>query len=216
MYQFIEFVIKNQKMIVTSLTVHIQLVIVAVAIGALIAIPTGIILSRFQKAAKVTLGTAGIIQTIPGLVMLGFALMVFGIGRTPAIIVLALYAILPILTNTYVGIKEVEEHYKEAAKGIGMTSLQILFKVEIPIALPTIVSGIKISTVYIISWATLAALIGAGGLGDLIWTGLSTTNNNYIIAGAIPAALSAVLIGAIIGGIQKLVTPRGLKVRGVK
>ncbi|MDF2596014.1 MAG: opuCB [Clostridia bacterium] len=214
MYEFIEFLTKNQDMITASLSVHIQLVVTAVSIGALIAIPIGVILSRYQKAAKGVLGFAGIIQTIPGLVMLGFALMLFGIGKLPAIVVLSLYAILPILTNTYVGITEVDKHYKEAARGIGMTTLQILFKVEIPIALPAIISGIKISTVYIISWATLAALIGAGGLGDLIWTGLATTNDYYILAGAIPAALMAVVIGAIITGIQKLVTPRGLKVRG--
>ena len=214
MYEFIEFLTKNQAMITASLSVHIQLVVTAVSIGALIAIPIGVILSRYQKAAKGVLGFAGIVQTIPGLVMLGFALMLFGIGKLPAIVVLSLYAVLPILTNTYVGITEVDKHYKEAARGIGMTTLQILFKVEIPIALPAIISGIKISTVYIISWATLAALIGAGGLGDLIWTGLATTNDYYILAGAIPAALMAVIIGAIITGIQKLVTPRGLKVRG--
>jgi osmoprotectant transport system permease protein len=214
MYEFIEFLIKNQNMITASLSVHIQLVVTAVSIGALIAIPIGVILSRYQKAAKGVLGFAGIVQTIPGLVMLGFALMLFGIGKLPAIVVLSVYAILPILTNTYVGITEVDKHYKEAARGIGMTTLQILFKVEIPIALPAIINGIKISTVYIISWATLAALIGAGGLGDLIWTGLATTNDYYILAGAIPAALMAVIIGAIITVIQKLVTPRGLKVRG--
>lgn len=214
MYEFIEFLTKNQAMITASLSVHIQLVVTAVSIGALIAIPIGVILSRYRKAAKGVLGFAGIVQTIPGLVMLGFALMLFGIGKLPAIVVLSLYAVLPILTNTYVGITEVDKHYKEAARGIGMTTLQILFKVEIPIALPAIISGIKISTVYIISWATLAALIGAGGLGDLIWTGLATTNDYYILAGAIPAALMAVIIGAIITGIQKLVTPRGLKVRG--
>lgn len=216
MYQFIEFLAKNQKMILQALIIHIELVVIAVGIGALIAIPAGVILSRYQHAAKTTLAVAGIIQTIPGLVMLGFALMLFGIGKTPAIVVLALYAILPILTNTYMGITEVDKHYKEAARGIGMTSLQVLYKVEIPIALPAIVSGIKISTVYIISWATLAALIGAGGLGDLIWTGLATTNKLYIIAGAVPAAIIAVLIGAMIGGVQKLVTPRGLKVGGRK
>jgi osmoprotectant transport system permease protein len=210
---FITFIGENQRMIFKALGIHIQLVIVSVLIGALIAIPTGIILSRYQKTAKIVLGIAGIIQTIPGLVMLGFALMIFGIGKLPAIIVLAVYAILPILTNTYVGITEVDKHYKEAATGIGMTSLQVLFKVELPIALPAVISGIKISTVYIISWATLAALIGAGGLGDLIWTGLATTNNYSIIAGAIPAAIIAVLIGAVIGGIQRLATPRGLKVR---
>ncbi|MDF2878811.1 MAG: opuCB [Clostridia bacterium] len=214
MYEFIEFLIKNQNMITASLSVHIQLVVTAVSIGALIAIPIGVILSRYQKVAKGVLGFAGIVQTIPGLVMLGFALMLFGIGKLPAIVVLSVYAILPILTNTYVGITEVDKHYKEAARGIGMTTLQILFKVEIPIALPAIINGIKISTVYIISWATLAALIGAGGLGDLIWTGLATTNDYYILAGAIPAALMAVIIGAIITVIQKLVTPRGLKVRG--
>ncbi|MDF2613816.1 MAG: ABC-type transporter, integral rane subunit [Clostridia bacterium] len=213
MSEFITFLLDNQRMIFQSLAIHIHLVIVAVFIGCLIAIPIGTILSRYQKTAKMVLGVVGIIQTIPGLVMLGFALVFFGIGKLPAVIVLALYAILPILTNTYIGITEVDKHYKEAARGIGMTSIQILFKVELPLALSAIISGIKISTVYIISWATLAALIGAGGLGDLIWTGLSTTNDHLIIVGAMLAAVIAVLIGAAIGYIQNLVTPRGLKVR---
>lgn len=213
MNEFMMFIRENQSMILLALIDHIKLVVISVFIGCLIAIPAGTIFSRYQKTAKIVLGVVGIIQTIPGLVMLGFALMLFGIGKLPAIIVLALYAILPILTNTYIGITEVDKHYKEAAKGIGMTSMQILMKVELPIALSAIVNGIKISTVYIISWATLAALIGAGGLGDLIWTGLATMNDYLIIAGAVLAAIIAVLIGAIIGGMQEVVTPRGLKVR---
>ena len=143
--------------------------------------------------------------------MLGFALILFGIGLVPALVVLSLYALLPILRNTYTGITGVDKSLIEAARGIGMTNIQTLIKVELPLALSSIISGIRISTVYIVSWATLAGLIGAGGLGDLIWTGLSTYNTNYILAGAIPSAILAFLLSGLIEILQKLFTPRGLK-----
>jgi osmoprotectant transport system permease protein len=159
-----------------SLLRHIMLVAASVGIGVVVSIPLGIFLTRHQRLAAPVLAFAGMIQTIPGLVMLGFALLLFGIGELPALVVLSLYAILPILRNTYTGILGVENGYIEEARGIGMTNLQILFQVELPLSMPSIVSGIRISAVYIVSWATLAGLIGAGGLGDLIWTGLSTYN----------------------------------------
>ena len=129
----------------------------------------------------------------------------------PALVVLSLYAILPILRNTYTGIIGVEQSYIEAARGIGMTGMQVLFKIELPLAVPSIVGGIRISAVYIVSWATLAGLIGAGGLGDLIWTGLSTYNTSYILAGAIPSAILAFFISGLTGLLQRVITPRGLK-----
>lgn len=184
-----EFLDKNHMMIFESLIKHIELVLISVSLGVLIAVPLGILLTRHQKIAPYVLTFVGLIQTVPGLVMLGIALMVFGIGFKPAIIVLTLYSLLPILRNTYTGIIEVDAGITEAARGIGMKNLQILFKVEIPLALSTIVSGIRIATVYIVSWATLAGLIAAGGLGDLIWTGLSTYNTHFILAGAIPSAI---------------------------
>lgn len=211
---FLEFILQHQEDIQKSLIRHIELVGISVLAGIIISIPLGIFLSRHKNLAGLILAIAGTIQTIPGLVMLGFALIFFGIGMGPALVVLSLYAILPILRNTYTGIAEVDKSYIEAARGIGMTGLQILYQVELPLALSSIIGGIRISTVYIVSWATLAGLIGAGGLGDLIWTGLSTYNKNYILAGAIPSAIIAFFLSAIIGFLQHILTPRGI--RGVK
>ncbi|PHV69900.1 choline ABC transporter permease [Sporanaerobium hydrogeniformans] len=214
MSEYIGFINENATIILEAILTHIQMVFVAVAIGACIAIPLGIYLTRKMSLAKIVLSFVQIIQTIPGLVMLGLALILFGIGKVPAIIVLALYAILPILMNTYTGILKVEEQYKEAAKGMGMTPSEILFRIELPLASSSIIAGIKISTVYIVSWATMAALIGAGGLGDLIWTGLATTNQKFIVIGAIPAALLAILMGILIGCIERSVLPKGLREGG--
>ncbi len=189
-----------------------QLVGISVIWGLIISFPLGVILSRHRRIAKYVLALIGTIQTIPGLVLLGFAMIFFGIGTMPAIIVLTLYAILPTLRNTYTGITGVDAGCIESARGIGMNSAQILFKVELPLALPSIVGGFRMSTIYIINWATLAGLVGAGGLGDLIWTGLATYENNFILTGALLAAVLAMVFGALIGRIQDLLTPRGLKI----
>ena len=205
------FLTENRDVIAQSLAQHLQLVMASVGLGILLSIPLGILLTRHHRFAEPVLALAGIIQTIPGLVMLGFALILFGVGFAPALFVLTLYSILPILRNTYIGITQVPASYIDAARGIGMSSMQILFQVELPLALPTIISGIRISTVYIVSWATLAGMIGAGGLGDLIWTGLSTYNTNFILAGAIPSAILALLFSMAIDLAQRLLTPRGLR-----
>jgi osmoprotectant transport system permease protein len=209
--KLINFFTNNSQAMLISVGQHIALVLVSVGIGILIAIPLGILLTRHKKIAVYVLAVAGMVQTIPGLVMLGFALILMGIGTLPALAVLSIYSILPILRNTYTGIIEVLPSYKDAAKGIGMTKSQVLFKVEFPLALPAIVSGIRISAVYIVSWATLAGMIGAGGLGDWIWTGLATYNTDYILAGAIPSAILAFAFSALIGLVQKLITPKGLR-----
>jgi len=208
---WIEFAQKNQTLMLDCLVRHIELVCFSVAAGMIISIPLGIFLSRYRKLANPVLSLAGLIQTIPGLVMLGIALVFLGIGMFPALVVLTLYALLPILRNTYTGITEVDKSLIEAARGIGMTGAQILFKVELPLALSSIISGIRISTVYIVSWATLAGLNGAGGLGDLIWTGLATYNSTYILAGAIPSAIMALVFSGLIGIVKRLLTPRGLR-----
>jgi osmoprotectant transport system permease protein len=195
----------------SALLTHLELVFISVGIGFIIAVPLGIMLSRHKNIAKYVLALISIIQTIPGLVLLGIALLLFGLGKVPAVFVLVLYAILPILQNTYTGICEVEDNLREAARGNGMTDLQILLKVEFPLALASIIAGLRISTVYIISWATLAALIGAGGLGDLIWTGLASYDNKFILAGAVPASIIAILSGILINLLQNAVTPKGIK-----
>lgn len=208
---YLKFITNNYQAILNSLWRHLELVVIAVSIGILIAIPLGIFLSRHKRLAGPILAIVGMIQTIPGLVMLGFALILLGIGLLPALVVLSIYAILPILRNTYTGITGVDSSYIQAGLGIGMTKMQLLFKVELPLALSVIIGGIRISTVYIVSWATLAGLIGAGGLGDLIWTGLSTYNTGYILAGAIPSVIIAFMFSGLIGLLQRLLTPRGLR-----
>ncbi len=210
----IDFLIENQKGMTNNLLRHIELVGISVFVGIIISIPLGILLSRRKKLAGPVLAIAGTLQTIPGLVMLGFALIFLGIGMLPALVILSLYAILPILRNTYTGITEVDPSYTEAARGIGMTNMQMLFKVELPLALSSIIGGIRISTVYIVSWATLASYIGAGGLGDPIWTGLATYNTKLILSGAIPSAILALVLSGLIGLLQRILTPRGL--RGVR
>ncbi len=208
---FFEFIQTSYPDILKSVLEHIRLVTISVLVGIVVSIPLGILLTRNKRLASIVLALAGVVQTIPGLVMLGFVLILLGIGLIPALVVLSLYSILPILRNTYTGIIEVEPSLIEAARGIGMSGTQILFGVQLPLALPTIVSGIRISAVYIVSWATLAGLIGAGGLGDLIWTGLASYNTNYILSGAIPSAVLAFLISGLVGLFQDLITPRGLR-----
>lgn len=202
---------EQRSEIIKALTQHIHLVVFAVLLGILISIPAGIFLSRHKAFAAPVLAAVGVIQTIPSLVMLGLALILLGTGTQTALAVLAVYSILPILRNTYTGITEVDSGILEAGRGIGMTRRQMLFNVQLPLATASIVSGIRISTVYIVSWATLAGLIGAGGLGDLIWTGLATYNTNYILAGALPSAVLAFLFSGVIGLFERLLTPRGLK-----
>lgn len=207
-----EFVLNNRELIWRETINHMWLVGVSTTLGLIIALPLGILLSRKKSVAKYVLAIVGVIQTIPGLVLLGFAMLIFGVGTKPAMVVLTLYSILPTLQNTYTGIIQVDRGCVESAKGIGMSKIQILFKIEIPLALPSIAVGFRMSVIYIISWATLAGLIGAGGLGDLIWTGLATYENNYIIVGAVLAAVLAIVLGSVIEGIQGLLTPRGMKV----
>lgn len=201
----------NAHTIWLSFVRHLQLVGVSVGAGILAAVPLGVFLTRHRRLAGPVLALAGVLQTIPGLVMLGLALLAFGTGFFSAAVVLFLYAILPILRNTYTGITEVDRGYLEAGRGIGMTDWQLLRQVELPLALPAIVGGIRLSAVYIVSWSTLGGLISAGGLGDLIWTGLSTYNKNYILAGTIPATLLAFALSGLIGLLQRALTPRGLR-----
>lgn len=210
---FFEYLQRDSQNVWNAVLVHIDISLLSALFAILIAIPVGILLTRNDKVAKIVLAIAGVIQTIPGLVMLGIGLLLFGLGLVPSVIVLVAYSILPIMENTYTGIREVDGMYTEAAKGIGMSSFQIMTKIELPLALPAIVAGIRMSVVYIISWATLAALIGAGGLGDLIWAGLSTYDTNMILAGAIPSSLLAIIAGIIIDLIQKAVTPRGMRIK---
>jgi osmoprotectant transport system permease protein len=186
---------------------HIQLTLVALFIGNLIALPLGILLTRKRKLADAVIGITSVFQTIPSLALLGFMIPFFGIGFGPAIVALSIYALLPILRNTYTGILGVNQAVVDAGTGMGMTSRQVLFMIEIPLALPIIMAGIRTATVMVIGVATLAALVGAGGLGDIIFRGIAMARQDLILAGAIPAALLSILFDYILKRIEIAVQP---------
>jgi osmoprotectant transport system permease protein len=190
---------------------HILLSGIAMVIAIIISVPLGVLLTRYKKLAEPVIGVAAIIQTIPSLALLGFMLPIFGIGKVPAIIALTLYALLPILRNTYTGILGVDPAIVDAGKGMGMTSRQILFMVELPLTLPIIMAGIRTATVLTIGVAALATFIGAGGLGDLIDRGLRVADKNLILTGAIPAAILAIIFDLALRKLENKVTPKGIK-----
>lgn len=208
---FFEYVSKYWQKILFASAQHLGYILISVAIGFVIAFVLGIILSRLPKLSKIIIPIVGIFQTIPGLVFIGVLFLYTGMKPITVIIALSIYAIFPILKNTYLGIVQVNKNLVEAAKGCGMTSMQILFKVELPMAMNSIISGVRMSTIYTVSWAVLAAMIGLGGLGEFIYRGVETNNNNMILAGAIPAAIMAIGLGLIIDVVQRILTPRGLK-----
>lgn len=198
------------SILLRSIFIHIEYVFISVLAGAIIGFLLGILLSRAPKWSTVLLPILSVFQTIPGLAFIGILFLIIGMKPITVIIALSIYAIFPVLKNTYTGILEVEDKYVEAARGCGMTSLQALLHVEIPLASPTIIAGIRMSTIYTVSWAVLASMIGLGGLGDFIYQGTTSNNNTLILLGAIPAAALAVLLGALIDYIQKKITPRGI------
>lgn len=197
--------------IVETFVEHIELTFISVFFAIIIAVPLGIFLTRYRKIADIVIGITAIVQTIPSLALLGFMIPILGIGFVPGIVALTIYGLLPIVRNTYTGIVGVDEAAKEAGIGMGMTSKQVLYMVEIPLALSVIMAGIRTSTVLIIGVATLASLIGAGGLGDLIFRGIAMDSTDLILAGAVPAALLAIIFDYILKWLEIRVTPRGIK-----
>ncbi len=191
---------------------HIELVFLSMLIAIAIGVPLGILITRLKPLETPVLGIAGILQTVPSLALLGFMIPIFGIGVKTAVAALFLYALLPIIRDTFTGIKDVDKSTIEAARGMGMTDIQILFKVELPLALSVIMAGIRTATVINVGTATLAAFIGAGGLGDFIFIGIARNIDALVLIGAVPAALLALLFDWLLGRLEKATTPRGLKV----
>lgn len=195
--------IERRDELIKAIIEHIKISFLALIIALLIAIPLGIYLSYHKKIAEIIIGITAILQTVPSLALLGLLIPFVGIGGVPAVIALVIYALLPILRNTYTGITEVDPVYMLASRAMGMNKLQQLIKIQIPLAMPVIMAGIRTATVLIIGTATLASLIGAGGLGSLILLGLDRNNNSLILLGAIPAALLAVLFDFILKKFEK-------------
>jgi osmoprotectant transport system permease protein len=210
MRNFIDTLISRQDMIQGAFMEHIYLSFVAVAIGIAIALPTGVLIARYRRYAEPIIGVTAVFQTIPSLALFGFLVPILGIGSTTALIALIIYALLPILRNTYTGITGVDSSTIEAGRGMGMTRTQILRQIELPLALPFIMAGIRTATVLTVGIATLATFVGAGGLGDIIYRGLQSYNNALVLAGALPVALLAIGFDQILKWIEKRATPKGL------
>jgi osmoprotectant transport system permease protein len=194
-----------------AVVAHLELSGLALAIALLIALPAGVWISRSPGAALVTLGAANTARTIPSLAVLAFALPFLGIGFLPSLIALTILGLPPILTNTYVGIRQVDADAIESAAGMGMTRLQILRGVELPLAMPVILVGVRTSAVQIVASATLASFIGGGGLGDFITTGIGMMQIELLLVGAIPVTLLAIGTELAFGGLERALTPRGLR-----
>jgi osmoprotectant transport system permease protein len=190
---------------------HVSISFMALSLGCLFSLPCGILVTRYKKLSKIIFPIINTIQTIPSVALLGFMIPLLGIGFLPTIIALFLYSLLPIIRNTYTGIKSVDKSYLESAKGIGLSHFQILLKIEIPLALPFILSGVRTAAVIVIGTATLAALIGAGGFGDPIFRGVSTINSNLILIGAIPSALLAIVVDKLLASLENILVSKGLR-----
>ena len=188
---FWQFIVQNHTEVLELTWEHISLVGISMLIAVLIGIPLGILITRWPTLNKPVLGGANIIQTIPSLALFGFLLPVPWIGARAgrlAVLALTLYALLPLIRNTYTGIRGVDRAVVEAGRAMGMTDRQLLFQVELPLALGVIIAGVRIATVLSVGLATIAAAIGAGGLGEFIFRGLAMVSDQLILAGAVPAA----------------------------
>ena len=212
MNDFFSYVAKNWDVILEKTGQHVGLAFTAVGLACLVGIPVGLLITRNKKLANGVISVANVIQTIPSLAMFALAIPLMGIGGKNAVFALFLYALLPIIKNTYIGIKNVDPSVIEAAKGMGMSRTQILYKVQTPLAVPVIMGGVRIATVTGIGVATIATLIGAGGLGTLIYQGIGMVNYPMMFAGAIPAALLALLTDFVLGLFEKLLTSKGIVV----
>ncbi|MCH3917404.1 MAG: ABC transporter permease [Spirochaetia bacterium] len=204
------FILTHGPEVVSKTLEHISLSLSAVILACIIGIPVGFLIVNHKKLSNLVLGIANIIQTIPSLAMFAFALPLFGIGVKPAIFALFLYALLPIIKNTLLGIRSVDPAIIKAARGMGMSKKQIMFMVEVPLSISIIMGGIRIATVTSIGVTTIATLIAAGGLGDFIYQGLSTFNQPMILTGAFLSALLALVSDFFLGLLEKKLTSKGL------
>lgn len=206
-----EYILANHLQILNLLIEHIKLTALSVGLAIIIGVPLGIFISYSKKSSKPILSVANIVQAIPSMALLGFMIPLLGIGSVPAIVAVVLYSLLPIIKNTYTGIESISPETLEAAKGIGLTPSQVLFKIQIPLALPIIMAGVRIASVTAVGLMTMAAFIGAGGLGYLVFSGIRTVNTSQILAGAIPACFLALFVDFIFSVVEKLVTPISLQ-----
>lgn len=199
------------EMLAEAAAVHILYVSISVVIGFVLGLAGGVLLSRIPAYSRAIMPVLSVFQTIPGLVFIGVLFILWGDTGLTVIVALSIYAMFPVLKNTYTGILGVEQKYIEAARGCGMSASQRLIKVELPLAFPTIMTGLRMAAVYTVSWAVLAAMIGKGGLGDFVYQGVSSNNNILILLGAVPAAVLAVFAGSFIDFLKRHLISKGMR-----
>lgn len=203
----IDYLLSNSAEIFAKSMEHLFIASVSLFFGILVAVPIGILLTRSKTAAKIVMAIASVLQTVPSFALLALMIPIFGVGKKPAIVSLFIYSLLPILRNTYLGIAGVNENLIDAARGMGMTKSQILFKVQIPMAMPVMMSGIRLSAVYVLAWTTLASYVGAGGLGDFIFNGLTNAIMPMVVWGTIPVTLLAILTDFLLRKLENKISP---------
>lgn len=209
--QLAQYFATHRNEILTLTLEHLQLTLLSMAMSILIGVPIGILINYIQRLRKPILALANVMQAVPSLALLGFLIPFLGIGKKPAMVMIVVYSLLPIVKNTATGLDSISDDTLEAARGIGMTEFQILARVKIPTALPVIMAGIRISAVASVGLVTIAAFIGAGGLGYLVYAGIRTVNNFQILAGAVPACLIALSMDWFMGRVEYAVTPISLQ-----
>jgi len=207
---FFAFAISRKADILLALRDHIVISVVSVLLGAIVAIPIGVLLAGNRRSwiNNAAFAIANVLQTMPSLALLAILIPLLGIGRTPAIFALFLYSLMPIMRNTFAGFQTVNKDVLEAARGMGYSRTQRLLQVQLPLAFPYIMSGLRVTTVYIISWTTLATLIGAGGLGQLIFSGLGVNKKELIVVGALLAVILALVVDFLLGLAERWVSAK--------
>lgn len=206
-----QYLLDNPALFHDAILRHLTLSGLALAIAAGVALPAGVIVSRCPRAARAAMRVADTLRTIPSLAVLAITLPFLGIGFLPSVVALTILGVPPILTNTYVGLRQIDADVIESAVAMGMTRRQIMTRVQLPIAVPVILAGIRTAAVQIVAGATLAAFIGGGGLGDFITTGIGMMQVEMLLVGAIPVALLAIATELGFGALERLLTPRGMR-----
>ncbi len=194
---------------------HVALSVMGVGLALLIGVPLAILITRNQTMANFTMAVVDVLQTIPSLALLAALMIYLGLGNKTLIVTLMIYSLLPVVRNTYIGLTSIDRELIESGRGMGMTRWQLLRMVELPIALPVMLAGVRVAMVTAIGIATIGVMVGGGGLGAPIWRGMQIMDNAMILSGAIPAALIAILSEIGLGKLENTLTPRGLKVSSV-
>ena len=206
-----EFIDKYGHKLLIAIGEHIFYVLVSVGIAVVLALFLAAVLSRFRRAARFVMPLISVFQTVPGIVFIGLLMLKLGMTAITVILALSIYAVFPILKNAYQGFVDIDRSSLEVARGCGMNKKQIFFRVEVPMAMPAIFSGIRMSLIYTVSWAILAAMIGQGGLGEFIYRGIDANVKEYIVIGSIPIAILAILFRLLIDKLEKMIVSKGLQ-----